>query len=114
MDIVYLDQNKWIELARVQAGLESGPTADLYAQLVTAVQSGLVLFPLSASHVLETSKRNDPISRGHLAETQAKLSRGFAYRSRAGRLEVEIRVALLRLFKIEMAELPRNWAIASS
>ena len=113
MDIVYLDQNKWIELARVQAGLvSSGPIADLYLQLLAAVESGQVLFPLSASHVLETSKRNDPISRGHLAETQAKLSRGFAYRSRAGRLEVEVRTTLNRLFGIEQPELPRHWAIA--
>ena len=88
MDIVYLDQNKWIELARVQAGaVTSGPTADLYSQLLAAVECGKVLFPLSVSHVLETSKRNEPISRGHLAETQAKLSRGYAYRSRAGFLE---------------------------
>jgi hypothetical protein len=113
MDIVYLDQNKWIELARVQAGaVSSGPVVDLYAQLLIAVQAGQVLFPLSASHVLETSKRNDPVSRGHLAETQAKLSRGFAYRSRAGRLEVEVRTTLHRLFGIEPPELPQHWAIA--
>ena len=88
VDIVYLDQNKWIELARVQAGSgRVGPITDLYAQLLYAVESGQVLFPLSVSHVLETSKRNEPISRGHLAETQAKLSRGYVYRSRAGRLE---------------------------
>lgn len=113
MDIVYLDQNKWIELARVQAGsVSSGPAADLYAQLLAAVQSGQVLFPLSASHVFETSKRNDPESRGHLAETQAKLSRGFVYRSRTGRLEVEVRTTLHRLFGIEPPELPQHWAIA--
>jgi hypothetical protein len=112
MDIVYLDQNKWIELARVQAGaMTSGLIADLYAQLISAVQSEKVLFPLSASHILETSKQNDAVKRGHVAETQAKLSRGFAYRSRAGRLEVEVRVAILRIFGIEPPELPPHWAI---
>jgi hypothetical protein len=115
MDIVYLDQNKWIELARVHAGaLTSGPVADLYQELITAVQSEKVLFPLSASHVLETSKQNDPVKRGHLAETQATLSRGFAYRSRAGRLEVEVRTALHRLFGLKPAALPQHWAIAPS
>jgi hypothetical protein len=57
MDIVYLDQNKWIDLARVQAGTEtSGPIAILYPELINAVRSKKVLFPLSASHILETSK----------------------------------------------------------
>lgn len=113
MDIVYLDQNKWIELARVQSGaIDSGATAELYAQLVSAVESGHVLFPLSASHVLETSKRNDPISRGHLAETQAKLSRGYAYRSRRGRLQVEVSNALLHLFGGKPPEMSPHWVIA--
>jgi hypothetical protein len=113
LDIVYLDQNKWIDLARVQAGaVSTGPIADLYSQLMIAVEGGQVLFPLSLSHVLETSKRIDPISRCYLAETQAKLSRGYVYRSRAGRLEIEIRIALARLFDIEAPQLPEHWAIA--
>lgn len=113
MDIVYLDQNKWIELARVRSGaLGSGPISDLYAQLSGAVLDGRALFPLSASHVLETSKRNDLTSRTHLAETQALLSRGYAYRSRASRLRVEIRATLHRIFGLEPPELPPHWAIA--
>lgn len=113
MDIIYLDQNKWIELARVYAGkVTSGPIFDVYAQLVGAVEGRKALFPLSATHVLETSKRNDPISRGHLAETQAKLSRGYVYRSRAGRLEVEVRSTLCRLFGIAQPSLPPRWVIA--
>ena len=113
MDIVYLDQNKWIELSRVHARtVDSGPIANLYSQLLEAVKSGQVLFPLSASHVLETSKRNDPVSRVHLAATQAALSRGYVYRSRAGRLEVEIHCAVHRLFGTTPPELPPRWVIA--
>ncbi len=115
MDIVYLDQNKWIELARVHAGaVTSGPIAELYQELAAAVISKKVIFPLSASHVLETSKQNDPARRSHLAETQAKLSRGFAYRSRAGRLEVEVRMALHRVFNISPPESDRFWVLAPS
>lgn len=41
MDIVYLDQNKWIELARVQSGtLTSGPVADLYPELISSGREG--------------------------------------------------------------------------
>ena len=115
MEIVYLDQNKWIELACVQAGaVSTGPIAELYEQLLIAVTAERVLFPLSASHVLETSKRNDHVSRGHLAETQARLSRGYAYRSRTGRLEVEVRATIHRIFGLQMPELPPRWAIAHS
>jgi hypothetical protein len=112
MDIVYLDQNKWIELARVQAGkVTSGPIADLYTQLLVAVERGQVLFPLSVSHVLETSKRDDPTSRGHLADTQAKLSRGYVYRSRAARLEIEVCATLHRLLGTDPPKLPQHWVI---
>ncbi len=113
MDIIFLDQNKWIELARAHSGaLSSGPIVELYSQLTQAVDSGEALFPLAASHVLETSKRNDPISRGSLAETQARLSQGYAYRSRAGRLKVEVCNIVHRLFSITPPELPTHWAIA--
>ncbi|WP_222566151.1 hypothetical protein [Novilysobacter antarcticus] len=113
MDIVYLDQNKWIDLARVRAGKSrDSNTTIAYNQALKAVGAGHVLFPLSASHVLETSKRNDPASRAALAETQAQLSRGYAYRSRSGRLHVEVRSALHRIFSTPEPELPENWVIA--
>ncbi|MGG2400136.1 hypothetical protein ACJRW5_24660 [Pseudomonas sp. SH1-B] len=114
MDIVYLDQNKWIELARVHSGaLRTGPLAELYFQLRAAVDAGQVVFPLSASHVLETSKRNDPASRGHVAATQAELSKGVAYRSRASRLRGEICVTMHQIFGSPPVSLPRHWFLAS-
>lgn len=113
MDIVFLDQNKWIELSKVEAGkVTSGPIAALYLQLATAVEKHHVLFPLTVSHILETSKRNDPVSRGWVVETQAKLSRGYVYRSRTGRLCIEMRTTLQRLFGVQSPDLPKNWAIA--
>lgn len=115
MDIIYLDQNKWIELAQVHAGSQTPEgLATLYNQLLNAVERGKVLFPLSLSHLIETSKRNDPISRGHVVKTQAQLSRGFAYRSRAGRLEMEIRITLHHLFSIDPPVLAKNWTIVPS
>lgn len=113
MDIVYLDQNKWIELARVHSGaVRSGPLAEVYYQLHAAVEAGRALFPLSASHVLETSKRNDPESRGHVAATQAALSKGVAYRSRASRLRGEICSTMHQIFGNPPADLPEHWFLA--
>lgn len=113
MDIVFLDQNKWIELAQVHSGrTTSGPMAELFPQLVAAVQRKCVLFPLSVSNIMETAKRNDPDSRRHVAETQAILSLGYVHRSRAGRLVVELRAAIERRFGVGPVVMPLNWAFA--
>ncbi|WP_064574044.1 hypothetical protein [Cupriavidus gilardii] len=113
MDIVFLDQNKWIELARVHSGhTTSGPTAELFPQLVAAVQAKRVLFPLSASNIVETAKRHDPDSRRHVAETQAILSLGYVHRSRASRMGVELRAAIQRRFGLEPVAMPPHWAFA--
>lgn len=113
MDIVFLDQNKWIELAQVHSGrTTSGPVAELFPQLVAAVQRKRVLFPLSASNIMETAKRNDPDSRRHVAETQAILSLGYAHRSRASRMVVELRAAIQRRLGGEPVAMPPNWAFA--
>ncbi|WP_447982597.1 hypothetical protein [Achromobacter kerstersii] len=113
MDIVFLDQNKWIELARVHSGhISSGPVAELLPQLIAAVQERRVLFPLSASNIMETAKRNDHESRRHVAETQAILSLGYVHRSRASRIAIELRLAIQRRFGAEPAAMPLNWAFA--
>ena len=112
MNIIFLDQNKWIELARVEANKGSSvQLQSLYSQLTAAVIQKKVLVPLSLSHVIETSKRNDPTSREHLARTQAKLSRGYVIRSRKGRLMIEFRFALKKVFNESPSELPDNWAV---
>src|SRR3546814_9469709 len=71
--------------------------------LVTGVQT--CALPISA-------KRNDPDSRRHVAETQAILSLGYAHRSRAGRMAVELRAAIQRRFGVEPVAMPPNWAFA--
>ena len=115
MDIVFLDQNKWIELAQVHSGrTTSDPMAELFPQLVTAVQRKRVLFPLSVSNIIETAKRNDPGSRRYVAETQAILSLGYAHRSRAGRMAVELRAAIQRRFGVEPVAMSPHWAFAPS
>lgn len=86
--------------------------AELFPQLVAAVRRKRVLFPLSVSNIMETAKRNDPDSRRHVAETQAILSLGYAHRSRAGRMAVELRAAIQRRFGVEPVAMPPNWAFA--
>ncbi|WP_312835607.1 hypothetical protein [Comamonas sp.] len=86
--------------------------AELFPQLVAAVQKKRVLFPLSTSNIMETAKRNDTTSRRYVAETQAILSRGYVHRSRASRMAVELRAAIQRQFGVEPTAMPPHWAIA--
>lgn len=111
MDVIFLDQNKWIDLAGVEAGKAPSQLATLYNELVAAVDTGRVIFPLTVSHILETSKRNDPISRGHVATVQARLSKGHVFRSRKARLLMEMRFSLQQLFGEMPLALPENWAV---
>jgi hypothetical protein len=112
MEALFLDQNKWIELACVRTGtVSSGPSYIAYAELHEAVERGRVVAPLTVAHILETSKRNDQASRAHVAEVQASLSKGFVFRSRKARLLIEIRNAVHSAFGEPRVQLEPNWAI---
>jgi hypothetical protein len=96
----------------VEAGkATSSDVTVLYNEFVTAVEAGHVIFPLTVSHILETSKRNDPESRRHVATVQARLSKGYVFRSRKARLLMEMRFALQQLFNETPMLLPENWAV---
>jgi hypothetical protein len=112
MDALFIDQNKWIDLARAASGKPEGAQyVATYDELCEAVDSNKVILPLTISHIIETAKRNDPESRLALARVQARLSKGFVYRSRKARLLVEMRNALHGIFGEYPIELPKNWAI---
>jgi hypothetical protein len=91
MTVVYLDQNKWIELARAAKYPAEHP--ELRALLTTVeerVGSGKLVVPLTATNIFETHKVNDASRRRDLAFVQAGLSRGRVFRGRYKRLDAEI------------------------
>jgi len=57
--IVYLDQNKWIELARALSGKASPQFIQVLDILRESKRLGLNVFPLSLAHFIETNKRRD-------------------------------------------------------
>lgn len=74
--IVYLDQNKWIDLARIENGLDVSERAlALKHEFNAAVESGCV-FPLSAIHVVEFSRIKDHQRRHRLGKVMWKFSQG--------------------------------------
>ncbi|MBA1149495.1 hypothetical protein H0Z60_20825 [Ectothiorhodospiraceae bacterium WFHF3C12] len=74
--IVYLDQNKWIDLARIENGRDASERAlSLKNQLSSAMRNGCV-FPLSAIHVVEFSRIKNDQRRRRLGKVMWKFSRG--------------------------------------
>lgn len=76
---IYLDQNKWIDLARAYHDRPNGNQFKSVLQKVTeAVESKKAIFPLSAYHIAETQKRTDISSRKRLSKVMAIISQGWA------------------------------------
>jgi hypothetical protein len=89
--ILYLDQNKWIELAQGQKSAMDFPTQrEVLAFLIEESNAGRLIIPLTATNLYETHKINIKERRDHLAWVQSTLSQGKVFRGRYKRLEVEI------------------------
>ena len=73
---VYLDQNMWINLAKLLAGRTDGQRyADAYDLAQEGVRRGLVSFPLSTIHYQETHKTRSARQRQQVGEAMLSLAR---------------------------------------
>lgn len=96
---VYLDQNKWIDLARAATGSPHGERfADALAMCRAGVASGAVSFPLDMYRYWETSKRGDHRSRNDVVDVMRELSRQHTMALPFGLLDEEIERALQARF----------------
>ncbi len=76
MKRIYLDQNKWIDLASADKGLAKGAAFDdALVLLRAAVSAGSISLPLSSAHYIETHNRRHWESRRDLAATMVDFSR---------------------------------------
>jgi hypothetical protein len=95
MKRVYLDQNKWIDLAACNKGLERyARFRDVLIMAEAAAERGLASFPLSNVHYVETSHRRDWATRRDLALTMGRISRFHTMAPRRVLLPPEIDRAL--------------------
>jgi len=112
--IVYLDQNKWIELARAakHPALHS-KLQPLLARIREQVNAGRLALPLTFANIYETHKINDPERRFDLAFVQAFLSNGLVIRGRHSRLKVEINRVLADSFQLTLPDIDERWFISN-
>lgn len=75
---IYLDQNKWIDIARAFYGRPDGKQFEnILKKISEKVEAKEIILPLSALHFLETAKPEDKGRRERLAKFIFKLSNGF-------------------------------------
>lgn len=97
--LVYLDLNKWIDLARAELGQKKG---DRYRvalrEAERLVGEGRATFPLSFAHFMEVAKIGDDCRRRNLARLMVKLSQGWLLQSARSLLLQELRTAVATRF----------------
>lgn len=76
--IIYLDQNKWSDLANAHMGRNKGRRyVDVLNFLREGVQAGRLLIPLSSAHIVETIRCSEIPKRRAIGELMVELSQGY-------------------------------------
>lgn len=100
---VYLDQNKWIDLARAETGHPLGaPYVDALAAFKRAVAEGRARFPLSSAHYFETGKQSSLERRIALARMMMRLARQLRIAPPHDIVPWEIRCALIKVLDLPL------------
>lgn len=94
--LIYLDQNKWIEVARVANGKGDPKLVPILEILRKSKRLGLNLFPLSLAHFMETNKRRELQSRKRLGELIWELSDNWTLAGPSAILQWELDRALAK------------------
>jgi hypothetical protein len=92
---VYLDQNKWIQLARVINGVEND---DEIAKIPKLISDGVMTFPLSAIHYLETARITQSERRAKLGKVMWKASKGETIAASRNLIILDIELYLKQIF----------------
>jgi hypothetical protein len=103
--LIYLDLNKWIDLAKAAAGKSDG--RKYQRALKTAeqlVSEGEAIFPLSSAHFMEAAKIGNDGQRRELAKLMVKLSKGWFLVSASYLLMSELRRAVASQFQQPFCE----------
>jgi hypothetical protein len=97
--IIYLDQNKWIELAKMVHGKDKSAWAKQVLRDYEAASDGrLAEFPLSSFHYIETSRISNVDRKVRLGEVMWRFSRGITILGYPAVVRHELEAALAKHF----------------
>lgn len=75
----YLDQNKWVELEKVEYGEKEDETiSEILTMLRDLVNSDKLIIPIDINRLTETSHRSLSHTRERLSELMIEMSKGYA------------------------------------
>jgi hypothetical protein len=93
--LVYLDLNKWIDLAHAASGTKKGQQHEATLRTATElVREGVAIFPLSSAHFMEVAKIGSDSQRRTLAQLMVMLSQGWFLSSSSFLIHEELRRAI--------------------
>jgi len=96
--LIYLDQNKWIELAKVVHGKDTSVRGKrILRSLIAATESGSTI-PLSAIHYMETARISNTERRRRLGQTMWRFSHGTTMAAYMAVVRHELERALSKHF----------------
>lgn len=111
--VIYLDQNAWIELAKGSwEGSRFPECLRALRAIADRLQSNRIVIPLSFVNIYETMKVNDAVRRAHLANVQTALSRGIVLRGRRRILEETMMEHIARHHGIELPAIESEWFLS--
>ncbi len=110
--LLYLDQNKWVELEKVEFGEKKDETiSEILTMLRDLVNSDKLIIPIDFNRLTETSHRSLSHTRERLSELLIEMSKGYAVLPFLFVEELEIRNFISRkngLSEINLKELLIN------
>lgn len=112
--LLYLDLNKWIELAGGAGNRGSGQDRANLKAAEALASSGRAIFPLGAAHFFEVAKIGSDSRRRRIAKLMAELSQGWFLVAPSNLLMAELREAVAAQFKrsfcpVEITPVSRNF-----
>jgi hypothetical protein len=111
--ILYLDQNKWVDIARAVTYPDQNPQHRAVLELlVREATAGRIIVPLTQTNIYETHKINVEERRFILADTQARLSQGKVFCGRHRRLEVEVIDVMRAAYGLERLPRADDWFLS--
>ncbi|BBY62825.1 hypothetical protein [Mycolicibacterium helvum] len=100
---IYLDQNKWIDLARAESGHPGGIAfVDILQAFRRAAHEKRARFPLSCAHYYETGKQRDWTRRKNLSTSMMRLAGLVRIAPPHAIVPWEIRRALIDVFDLQL------------
>lgn len=109
--IIYLDQKCWINIAKLYYNNKSEIGKNLVKKILEVSETGEAIFPLSMTHLDETTKISNSKRRTQLASLMVKVSKGYSIQPYLEPLiKAEIRNIVLKKYGLKPKNI-RNYVL---